>query len=242
VGAGRSASDAELLDVLEWGDGLSSPERAILLAVAQDRDLDAGILPLGVRNAVILKLRRHLFGPTIEVYDTCVHCREGASLEVSCAALDQVGAHGRDGAFEVRVGTYEIVCRPPTATDLVTAARAESARTSLLESTIVRARRGGATIPAAALPAEVVSEVGRALAEADPLAEIELTATCAACGGSWNTVLDISDFVWQELRQWGRRLLWEVHVLASAYGWPEREILSVPSRRRQAYLGLVLDG
>lgn len=242
MAAARSASDAELLDVLDSGDGLSSPERAILLARAQERDLDAGQLPLGLQNAAILRLRRQLLGATLEVYDTCVHCREATSFEVSCAALEKLGAQRRDGDVEVRVGAYDILCRPPTAADLVTAVGAGSPRTALLEATILRAHHGTEPIAATSLPGEVVSEIGKALAAADPLAELELRASCEACGGTWDTVLDIPDFVWQELRTWGRRLLWEVHVLASAYGWPEPDILSVPHRRRQAYLGLVLDG
>lgn len=240
-----SASDAELLDVLDRGNGLSSPERAILLARAALQDIDAGILSLGARNGLILGLRTELFGPTIEAYDTCRDCRQAATFEVSALALNQLGAQRGSGEIDVRVGDYEVVCRPPTGADLVNAARAtglQSARDILLESTILRAHRGGEPVSATALPHEVVSEVGRVVAEVDPLAELSLSVTCEACGGSWDAVLDIPDFVWQELRDWGRRVLWEVHVLASAYGWPEREILTVPPRRRQMYLDLVLGG
>ena len=242
MAAARAASDAELLDVLNSGDGLSPPERAILLARTQEAELDACQLPLGKQNAVILRLRKQLFGPTLEVYDTCEHCCEAASFEVSCADLDALGGQRRDGDIEVRVGAYVIVCRPPTAADLVAAVDAGSARTALLEASILQAHRSAEPIAAAALPPDVVRAVGKAVAAADPLAELELRVSCEACGGSWDTVLDIPDFVWQELQTWGRRLLWEVHVLASAYGWPELDILSVPHRRRQAYLELVLDG
>jgi hypothetical protein len=244
VVTGRSASDAALLDVLDRGDGLSPPERAILLAHAADLNIDAGILSLGARNRLILGLHRELFGPTIEAYDTCRHCRAATSFEVSCAALDQFGARRGEDEIDLRVGEYDVVCRPPTGADLVNAASATgtpSAKDVLIESTILRARRGGEPVSVNALPPDVVSEVGRAVAEADPLAELALTVTCEACGCSWDTVLDIPDFVWQELRDWGRRLLWEVHVLATAYGWPEGEILTVPPRRRRVYLGLVLD-
>ncbi|HUD55174.1 MAG TPA: hypothetical protein VMR02_08095 [Terracidiphilus sp.] len=36
-----------------------------------------------------------------------------------------------------------------------------------------------------------------------------------------------------------RRLLYEVHTLAAAYGWSEREILSLSAPRRALYLEMV---
>jgi len=36
-----------------------------------------------------------------------------------------------------------------------------------------------------------------------------------------------------------RRLLVEVHALASAYGWSEQEILSLSDARRRLYLEMV---
>ncbi len=36
-----------------------------------------------------------------------------------------------------------------------------------------------------------------------------------------------------------KRLLSEVHALASAYGWSEREILGLSVARREFYLGMV---
>ena len=246
----RVASDAELLDVLDRGESLSEPERAVLLARAADRDLDARdvdarALPLGARDRLVLRLREQLFGPTIEAHDICPHCGEDASLEIACAELDRAGSATSGTLVDVSVGEYVVTARPPTSADLVAAARApdpESGRDALLAATILRASRADEPVAAATLPSPVVVELGRRVAEADPLAEISLAVTCDACGGSWSTVLEPGDFVWQELRDWGRRLLWEVHVLAAAYGWPEHEILAVPAHRRQAYLGLVLGG
>lgn len=244
----KVASEADLLDVLDRGGPVSMPQRALLLAQAADRDADTTALSLGARDRLILRLHEDLFGPTLEARDSCPHCQEPASFELSCVSLVQTHERAGDGpdtVIDLRIGGFEVRCRPPRAVDLVAAARtdhARAARDALLAATILAATRDGDPVTAASLPPHVVDQVGRRLAEADPLAEVRLAVTCPACGGAWHAVLDPAAFVWQELQDWGRTVLWEVHVLATAYGWPEREILSLSPRRRQAYIGLVIGG
>ena len=52
-------------------------------------------------------------------------------------------------------------------------------------------------------------------------------------------MLDIGCFVWAEIESRARRLLWEVHTLAAAYGWSEGETLALSSSRRANYIRLV---
>ncbi|MGC5172557.1 hypothetical protein ACPW96_01185 [Micromonospora sp. DT81.3] len=241
--ASRLASDAELLEMLEFGEAQSVPERAALLSRAAAQEVDPGALALGVRDGLILDLRQRMFGPTIEAQDRCPHCNEAASIEIDSAMWPRTDPARAGDVIKVRVGDYEVLCRPPRGADLNDVARASDpavAKELLLEATVIHASRAATEIPAKALPPDVLGEIGRRLAEEDPLAEISLTVTCAACEGSWDTVLDPAQFVWEELRSWSRRVLWEVHLLAAAYGWTEREILALSSRRRQAYLGWVL--
>lgn len=238
------ATEAELLDVLDHGETLSTPERALLLARAAGGGPDPQNLPLGALNRLILGLRSHLFGPAIEASDACPHCHEAVSVALTCAALESAGDVAST-PVDVRLDDYVVSCQPPTGADLLAATRAstgKAARQRLLAATIIDAQQGDVVVEVATLPPELIEEVGRRLAAADPLAEVSLSMSCESCGGVWETVLDIAEFVWHELRDWGRRLLWEVHVLASAYGWGEREILAVPPGRRKVYLGVVLGG
>ena len=55
----------------------------------------------------------------------------------------------------------------------------------------------------------------------------------------WRAVFDIVTFFWSEIEAWACRILREVHILASAYGWCERDILALTSARRQFYLEMV---
>jgi hypothetical protein len=104
---------------------------------------------------------------------------------------------------------------------------------------VIAARRGDREIVAAELPAEVETAIAQRLAEADAGAEMQLALACPNCRHAWQTPFDIVSYLWAEIEAWARRLLDEVHVLASAYSWPEREILGLTPWRRRAYLELI---
>ena len=80
-----------------------------------------------------------------------------------------------------------------------------------------------------------------AMAAADPQAEIEISLECPACTCHWTEIFDIDSFFWTELQAWAARILREIHQLASAYGWSEREILALPPLRRNTYLNLIAE-
>ena len=84
-----------------------------------------------------------------------------------------------------------------------------------------------------------IDAVGERMAAADPLAEIMLHFACPACKSVCEETLDLAAFLWAELEALGRRLALEVHTLATAYGWSEREILSLSEPRRRLYLEMV---
>ncbi len=63
--------------------------------------------------------------------------------------------------------------------------------------------------------------------------------SCPACGHGWLTPLDAPGYLWREIETQARRLLHEVHALASAYGWREADILAMTARRRWAYLEML---
>jgi len=75
--------------------------------------------------------------------------------------------------------------------------------------------------------------------EADPQAEIRLELACADCGHAWAEPFDIVDYLWAEIGDRAKRLTYEVHALASAYGWTEAEVLRLPAERRRRYLEMV---
>ncbi|MEU1948705.1 hypothetical protein ABZ554_41195 [Streptomyces sp. NPDC020125] len=121
------------------------------------------------------------------------------------------------------------------------------ARRALLARCLVSVHRAGQPVPADRLPlAELPEPVQRKLAEAaehaDPAADVTLNVACPECGEATRAELDIASYLWAELDHWARDLLLDVHLLATAYGWSEPQILALSPLRRRYYLELCADG
>jgi hypothetical protein len=74
------------------------------------------------------------------------------------------------------------------------------------------------------------------MARADPRAEIQIELSCPACQNRRSIIFDVLSYLWSEIDDWARRLVMEVHTLASAYGWSESDIMAMSARRRHLYL------
>src|SRR6185312_12716599 len=107
-------------------------------------------------------------------------------------------------------------------------------RSVLLERCVVEAPSGVTDLSPSVLDA-IVAQMG----EADPQAVVDLSLECPACEFSWSLPFDIAGYLWSEVEDLVHRLFGEVHMLASAYGWSEREILAMSPLRRRIYLDMV---
>lgn len=163
----------------------------------------------------------------------------GANRNVDAGANGNLDA-GANGNVDAASGSYGGEAeREPTA--------AARARRALLARCIVSAHRSGRPVPADRLPAaELPEPVQRRLAEAaeraDPAADVTLNVACPECGEATRAELDIASYLWAELDHWARDLLLDVHLLATAYGWSEPQILALSPLRRRYYLELCADG
>jgi hypothetical protein len=198
---------------------------------------------IGERDEYLLRLREALFGHQLEGLAACPQCGEQLELAFATADIRAPVAAGADNAQAIRieVSGYDLVCRLPNSLDLMASAQAadEERRASLLQRCIVSARRDGSDVGPQQLPEEVIGTVADTLAEADPQAAVELSLTCPACQHRWLMAFDILSYLWGEIEDWAQRLLLDIHALASAYGWSERDILALTPRRRRLYLDLL---
>ena len=239
----RALSASELLDLWEQGQGERPTRRAlVLLAAACDQPIDAlARLPVGERDARLFALRESTFGSRLTSIASCGRC--GERLELSFDASDLSGAGQQiEDVLSLDVDGYQIRFRLPNSLDLMAAANLKeigAARTLLLEQCIRSAERRGDEITAGQLPESVVERISARMSEADPQADIQLALNCPVCSNEWQTAFDIESFFWIEINAWAARILGEVHILASAYGWSEQEILRVSAWRRECYLNLV---
>jgi hypothetical protein len=233
-----------LLDAWERGSARSPAARALALlqAGAPSAGADLAALSVGARDAALLALRERLFGSRIPTVATCPACDAPLELELEAGELRMEGGADPRETLSLALDGHEIRFRVPTAADAVACAEAhdvDEARALLLGRCIVEARRGGEPVAPRALPASLTDAVEARMAAADPASDVEIALACPECGHAWAELLDVGSVLWAEVEAWARRLLRDVHALASAYGWSEEQILALGPARRRRYLELV---
>ena len=185
-------------------------------------------LTVGACDRLLAQLRGQLFGPSVEAVSTCAACSRALEFRIELADLWPAPSAVAD-TVEVVLDGRPVRCRPLSNRDLVElAALAPGLRPAALV-----ARSVGDHAPPAT--PDVVRRLTEVLAAADPGSAAVLDVACD-CGARSEAELDIRSFLWAELTEWAEHLLTDIHCLASAYGWPEHEILALSPRRRQAYL------
>jgi len=226
-------SAVSLLEVWERGRAATPAARALALLAAACPELpfDAvAALPVGERDLRLLTLRAWAFGATAQALAECPACAE--RVEVACPTASLPAAAPAQPIFAVTFDDVRYDVRVPSAGDLVMAAGVgdrETARRLVLERCLMG-------LAPAALPPGALDAIVTGMAQHDPGAVIELALECPACGHGWSAAFEVAQFFWQEIESWARRLLREVHALASAYGWTEAETLALTPWRRQQYL------
>jgi hypothetical protein len=237
-------SAAELIDAWERALGCGPVERAILLAsmgLPERSTSDAGRLPIGRRDLLILSLREATIGPRLAATVECPSCAACLELDFDVSDIRPEPGPGVE-EIELSEATFTLRLRLPNSFDQRAAAEqadAATARQALFERCVIAAERAGQPVALADVPEGVVGVAAERLAAADPSADLLLDATCPECRHGWSVPFDIASFFWREIDARATRLLHEVHTLAAAYGWSEREILGIGPIRRQFYLQAV---
>jgi hypothetical protein len=239
----RAPSASELLTIWERGQHLSGAQRALELleSAGYGKQTDLAQLPIGQRDERLLAVRERLFGVELACLADCPAC--GACLETD---LNTGSLHLPTRTFENKTLTVtcngcDILFRLPTTLDLTTLEPDMDpieARRALANRCVIDVQSNGGIVPQE-LPENMIATLAEGMALEDPQADLQLALQCPTCEHRWLTPLDILRFLWLEIQAWATRLLREIHELASAYGWGEKEILALSPVRRQAYLNLV---
>ncbi|MGP4047387.1 T4 family baseplate hub assembly chaperone [Streptomyces sp. 2A115] len=238
----------ELLDTWETGLAQAPSARALLLHGVARPDTGGeklSTLPVGEREADLFALRRALFGERMQVRLACGTCGEDMEFDLDAGEFARSLGTPADSVVRVAEGGWEVEFRVPGVADLTAAARHPDARRALLARCVVSVVRDGEAVPADGLSDALPEAVQRRLAEAaqaaDPGADVTLNVSCPECGAATRAELDIASYLWTELDAWARDVLLDVHLLATAYGWSEPEILALSPLRRRYYLELCAD-
>lgn len=192
-------------------------------------------LSIGQRDALLLTLREWTFGTQIQSLATCPECGENLELTFSVADIRVATPTQLTEKLIVNFADYEIELRLPNSLDLMTV----SDSITLLERCLLGVYHQGKVQSTQQLPTDVVNAVVAKMAQADPQADLQLNLVCPACSHQWLSTFDIVAFFWSEIQAWAVRTIRSVHILATAYGWREADILAMSPYRRQLYLEMV---
>ncbi len=231
----RALSSSDCLNLWELGAGLHPLDQALLLlgrALPDAPEDTLADLPLGRRNMALAQLRCVSFGRRLQGWTVCRRCGEKLEVEVDGQMLAGE-LTGQDQSQEEPIVIDGWSFRLPTTRDLAQVAQESDVRQAcvhLLECCCLDIRNFPVRSD------EELDHIGQMLAMADPLGETRLALRCPVCENEWEQDLDIVSFLWREIETRARRVLFEIHTLASVYGWTESDILALSERRRASYL------
>ena len=230
------------LSVWERGEPGRAGRRALTLlaSAAPDSAGDLAAVPVGRRDRWLLDLREGLFGRGFSGLTACPACGEEIELTFDVSEVRRDPPSAERGS--IHADGVDLHFRLPTSGDIVaieSAADVRTARAALLDRCLEAARRDDVPVPFDAIPATAVEAAIARMRELDPQADVALDVACPACAHAWSEPFDIVTFLWSELSAWARRTLGEVHVLASAYGWAEANILQLTAARRNVSLEML---
>ena len=240
----QTLNSAALLAAWEEGVLQASPERALtLLATAWPERSSAewADASIGERDERLLLLREELFGPQLEAAADCPRCSEQLVLKFKTRDIRSQARPGSKAELRVEASGYNVSFRLPTSADLLQLAASPEidASRALLKRCVTAALREGSRLDAEMLPEDVITVITETMSQADPQADVRINMNCPGCSQGWSMPFDVLSYLWGEIEDWAQRLLLEVHLLASAYGWSEGDIIAMSPNRRRIYLDLV---
>jgi hypothetical protein len=241
----RPLAASELLEAWEHGLVRRWDERAmeLLRSASPETSPDhLASLSIGLRDAALLTLREWSFGQVMTAVIACPACREQLEFILNVNDLRVSGETEPESVMTLKTDHCDFRFRSPNSLDLAAIAShtsIASATRELFERCLLEAHQNGEAVSAGNLPEAALEAVAKHLAEANPQADVQVGLLCPACEHRWSAIFDIASYFWTEIDAWARRLLGEVHTLASCYGWHERDILALSPSRRQLYLEML---
>jgi hypothetical protein len=223
-----------------WDQGLQQHnlERALTLlrlALPETRRDELAALSMADRDLLLLRLRSQTFGPSLEGTATCAHC--AGTLEFAMplqAAIEDLEDRSHDDCVEWQEEGRLIKMRPANTLDLL--ATLNETQPCAAEDLLLARCTTVDGSPEEHRELACLSNVREHFEQLNQAAERRCTLTCPECSRTETLDLDVAGFLWMEVRHAAQQLLADIHILASHYGWSERDITGMSAHRRQTYL------
>ena len=238
----RAFSDHEVLRVWESGLDEHPIDRALAVLAAALPNVgrnELAAMSVGRRDGHLMDVREANFGPRVSGVAECPQCREILQWDLDLDDVRSARGNHEEGTNRLVMDGHELLYRLPDSTDLAAVALGGDVahgRATLLHRCVLEARKEGVQVEVGSLPDVVVSGLAAEMEARDPQAETLLDFECPECGLRWQALFDVMTFLWTELQARARNLLNDVHDLARAYGWSEKDILGMSAVRRRYYL------
>lgn len=248
----HALSASDIVRTWEIGQSQQYTDKALFLLALAWPSLSPSTLnslTIGQRNAHLLSLRKKTLGPLVNCLARCPSCNEQLefTIDIQTMLSSEVTEPVEAGKPSEEIHTldvdgYHLRFRVPIGADLMEAGQVtdrQAGRDLLLERCVIQALKDERVIAVIDLQEDILQELTETIIEHDPLAEMKFALNCPACQESWTILFDIVSFFWTELDALAKRLMYDVHTIASAYGWRESEILALSSARRNFYRELI---
>lgn len=175
------------------------------------------------------------FGEIVEGRLTCCRCSQPFEMRFSLVDLMQQvtnrlgGAEKPDASGLFSTGDGRLF-RLPTARDQQETARldAEAAIAALRDRCVVEGD-----------PALAPEELETTMERVGPMLDADLDAVCPHCGAGQSVKFDIQSYLFRSLGYERQFLLYEVHRIATAYGWGYDETLGLTREDRRKLVRLI---
>ena len=190
---------------------------------------------LGMRNRRLVEMHQRLFAADMEAVMTCAACDSVIEFVAPTAQILAIPPPETLEATVIVKGRPQRY-RLPVMRDLEAVAAecdpADAAR-RLLER--CRCDGEGGEEPDAA----TVEFISGAFESLDAAAVLTMDCVCSECGAQQSGRFEVASFLVRDVERAVNALVRDVDQLARAYGWSERAILELPSRRRRRYVEMI---
>jgi hypothetical protein len=205
----------------------------LLAAVTGLSREEAESVDVGSRDSLLSDALRRMAGEIVEAYTRCGGCDARLHVPLGLDALPETPWRAPGETLYAKVAGARVAFRLPDSRDLRMLRGEDPAAGRLLLLS-----RCVPTGEEDVIPEEVAAAVEAAMEEAAPSGAMTLRITCPACTATTSAALDVAALLWAEVESRALALLYDVHILARAYGWTEPDVLALSPPRRAAYLEL----
>ncbi len=239
----RTLSPNDILNIWEQGLSRRPIDRALTIILYSYPNItfeEITKFSIIKRDICLLDIYEKNFGSLLRCFSTCPSCKENLEFEIASGdILTKQKEIKEKYLINFTANDLNIGLRIPNSLDLASVALYENTAMSgneLIKRCITEMRNENKAFPRSEITQEIIDAVSEYMDGYEQNGEIDFDLKCNACGHEWRMPFDILVFLWKEISLHARRLLYEIHMLASAYGWHEKDILEMSAVRRRYYL------